>query len=319
MKQAVLNLGLTIKKTRKREFLDQMEKVVPWAALVELIAPYYPEGRTGRPPFSLQTMLRTHFMQQWFTLSDPAMEEAFFDTPMFREFAQLEEFSRLPDESTILRFRHRLEKHKLSEKILATVNALLIERGLLLKAGTVVDATLIAAPTSTKNKDKARDPEMHSSKKGNQWYFGMKAHIGADAESGLVHTVRGTSGHVSDIAEAHTLLHGEETLAFGDAGYQGVERRPDANKDVTWHVAMRPGKRRALNLDNEADAIRNQIEKIKAGVRAKVEHPFRVIKRQFGFVKVRYRGLKKNTAQLNTLFALSNLWMVRGKLMGAGA
>ncbi len=319
MKQAVLNLGLTIKKTRKREFLEQMEKVVPWATLVELIAPYYPEGRTGRPPFSLQTMLRTHFMQQWFTLSDPAMEEAFFDTPMFREFAQLEEFSRLPDESTILRFRHRLEKHKLSEQILATVNALLIERGLLLKAGTVVDATLIAAPTSTKNKDKARDPEMHSSKKGNQWYFGMKAHIGADAESGLVHTVRGTSGHVSDIAEAHTLLHGEETLAFGDAGYQGVENRPDAKANVSWHVAMRPGKRRALNLDNEADAIRNQIEKIKAGVRAKVEHPFRVIKRQFGFVKVRYRGLKKNTAQLNTLFALSNLWMVRGKLMGTGA
>ena len=319
MKQATLNLGLTLKKTRKREFLEQMEQVVPWAALVDLIAPYYPEGRTGRPPFSIQTMLRTHFMQQWFTLSDPAMEEAFFDTPMFREFAQLEEFSRLPDESTILRFRHRLEKHKLSEQILATVNALLIERGLLLKAGTVVDATLIAAPTSTKNKDKARDPEMHSSKKGNQWYFGMKAHIGADAQSGLVHTVRGTAGHVSDIAEAHTLLHGEESLAFGDAGYLGVEKRPDANADVTWHVAMRPGKRRALDLDNEADAIRNQIEKIKAGVRAKVEHPFRVIKRQFGFVKVRYRGLKKNTAQLNTLFALSNLWMARGKLMGAGA
>ena len=319
MKQATLNLGLTIKKTRKREFLEQMEQVVPWTALVDLIAPYYPEGRTGRPPFSLQTMLRTHFMQQWFTLSDPAMEEAFFDTPMFREFAQLEEFSRLPDESTILRFRHRLEKHKLSEQILATVNALLVERGLLLKAGTVVDATLIAAPTSTKNKDKARDPEMHSSKKGNQWYFGMKAHIGADAESGLVHTVRATSGHVSDIAEAHTLLHGEESLAFGDAGYQGVEKRPVANADITWHVAMRPGKRRALDLDNEADAIRNQIEKIKAGVRAKVEHPFRVIKRQFGFIKVRYRGLKKNTAQLDTLFALSNLWMARCKLIGAQA
>ena len=319
MKQATLNLGLTLKKTRKREFLEQMEQVVPWAALVDLIAPYYPEGRTGRPPFSIQTMLRTHFMQQWFTLSDPAMEEAFFDTPMFREFAQLEEFSRLPDESTILRFRHRLEKHKLSEQILATVNALLIERGLLLKAGTVVDATLITAPTSTKNKDKARDPEMHSSKKGNQWYFGMKAHIGADAESGLVHTVRGTAGHVSDIAEAHTLRHGEESLAFGDAGYQGVEKRPDANADVTWHVAMRPGKRRALDLDNKADAIRNQIEKIKASVRAKVEHPFRVIKRQFGFVKVRYRGLKKNTAQLNTLFALSNLWMARCKLIGTQA
>lgn len=185
-----------------------MEQVVPWGALVELIAPYYPEGRTGRPPFSLMTMLRIHFMQQWFTLSDPGMEEAFFDTPLLREFAQLEEFGRLPDESTILRFRHRLEKHKLAEKILSTVNELLTQRGLLLKAGTAVDATLIAAPTSTKNKDKARDPEMHSSKKGNQWYFGMKAHIGVDAESGLVHTVRGTSGHVSDIAEGNTLLHG---------------------------------------------------------------------------------------------------------------
>ena len=172
MKQATLKLNLNIKKTRKQVFLEQMEQVVPWAALVELISPYYPQGKTGRPPFSLQTMLRVHFMQQWFTLSDPGMEEAFFDTPLYREFAQLEEFGRLPDESTILRFRHRLEKHKLAEKILAAVNELLTQRGLLLKAGTAVDATLIAAPTSTKNKDKARDPEMHSSKKGNQWYFG---------------------------------------------------------------------------------------------------------------------------------------------------
>ena len=183
-----------------------------WAALVELIAPYYSEGRTGRPPFSLFAMLRIYFLQQWFTLSDPGMEEAFFDTPLYREFAQLEEFGRLPDESTILRFRHRLEKHKLAERILVTVNELLIERDLLLKAGTAVDATLIAAPTSTKNKDHSRDPEMHSSKKGNQRYFGMKAHIGVDAESGLVHTVRGASGHVSDIAEANSLLHGEESM-----------------------------------------------------------------------------------------------------------
>jgi IS5 family transposase len=317
MKQAALNLNLSVKKTRKQVFLEQMDQVVPWAALVELIAPYYPEGRTGRPPFSLSTMLRIHFMQQWFTLSDPGMEEAFFDTPLYREFAQLEEFGRLPDESTILRFRHRLEKHKLAEQILATVNELLTQRGLLLKAGTAVDATLIAAPTSTKNKDRARDPEMHSSKKGNQWYFGMKAHIGVDAESGLVHTVRGTSGHVSDIAEANTLLHGDETVAFGDAGYQGIEKRADATPDVTWHVAMRPGKRKALDKDNLADAMIDKAEKLKASVRAKVEHPFRVIKRQFGFVKVRYRGLKKNTAQLFTLFALSNLWMVRGKLMAA--
>ena len=319
MKQTTLNLNLQLKKTRKREFLEQMEKVVPWAALVELIAPYYPEGRTGRPPFSLVTMLHIHFMQQWFTLSDPAMEEAFFDTPLYREFAQLDEFARLPDESTILRFRHRLEKHKLAEQILLTVNELLTQRALLLKAGTAVDATLIAAPTSTKNKSKARDPEMHSSKKGNQWYFGMKAHIGVDADSGLVHTVRGTSGHVSDIAEGNTLLHGQETVAFGDAGYQGIEKRPDAKTGVTWHVAMPAGRRKALDKNDPLDALTDKIEKAKAGIRAKVEHPFRVLKRQFGFAKVRYRGLKKNTAQLFTLFALSNLWMVRGKLMGAQA
>ena len=319
MKQAILNLSLSLKKTRKQVFLEQMDQVMQWAALVELIAPYYPEGRTGRPPFSLFAMLRIYFLQQWFTLSDPGMEETFFDTPLYREFAQLEEFGRLPDESTILRFRHRLEKHKLAERILVTVNELLIERDLLLKAGPAVDATLIAAPTSTKNKDHSRDPEMHSSKKGNQRYFGVKAHIGVDAESGLVHTVRGTSGHVSDIAEANSLLHGEESIAFGDAGYQGIEKRPDAKADVTWYVAMRTGKRKALNKENEADAMIDKAEKLKAGIRAKMEHPFRVVKRQFGFVKVRYRGLKKNTAQLFTLFALSNLWMVRSKLMGAGA
>ena len=308
MKQVALDLNLNLKKTRKREFLEQMEQVVPWAALVALTAPYYPEMRTGRLPFSLGTMLRAYFMQQWFTLADPAMEEAFLDTPLYREFAQLEVLSRLPDESTILRFRHRLEKHKLTEQILATVNDILTQRGLLLKTGTVVDATLIAAPTSTKNKDKARDPDMHSRKKGNQWCFGMKAHIGADAESGLVHTVRGTSGHVSDIAGANTLLHGEESVAFGDAGYQGIDKRPDAKKGVTWHIGMQPGKRRALDKGNEADSLLEKAEKLKAAVRAKVEHPFRVIKRQFGFVKVRYRGLKKNTAQLCTLLALSNLW-----------
>lgn len=208
MKQATLGLNLGIKKTRKCQFLEQMDQVAPWAALVELIAPYYPEGRIGQPPFGLQTMLRTHFMQQWFSLSDPVMEEAFFDTPLYREFAQLQELSRLPDESTILRFRHRLEEHKLSEQILQTVNDLLTERGLRLRVGTAIDATWIAAPTSTKKKDKARDREMHSGKKGNQWYFGMKAHIGVDADSGLVHSLRGTSGHVSDIAEGTACCMG---------------------------------------------------------------------------------------------------------------
>ena len=319
MKQSSLDLSLSVRKTRKREFLAEMAAVVPWAALVELIAPCYPEGRNGRPPFALETMLRVHFMQQWFTLSDPAIEEAFFDVPLYREFAQLDTNGRIPDESTILRFRHRLEKYKLAEQILATVNDLLIGKGLLLKVGTAVDASLIAAPTSTKNKDKARDPEMHSSKKGNQWYFGMKAHIGVDADSGLVHTVKGTAGHVHDINEGNALLHGQERMVFADAGYRGIEKRPDTKAGVRWHVAMRPGKRKALDKSNAAEALLDAAEKLKAGVRAKVEHPFRVIKRQFGYAKVRYRGLKKNTQQLITLFALSNLWMVRGQLMGAGA
>jgi len=319
MKQSSLDLNLSNKKTRKREFLFEMDRVVPWAALVELIAPYYPEGKNGRPPFALETMLRVHFMQQWFTLSDPAMEEAFFDTPVYREFAKLDAHGRLPDESTILRFRHRLEEHKLAEQILASVNELLTSKGLLLRVGTAVDATLIAAPTSTKNKDKARDPEMHSSKKGNQWYFGMKAHIGVDADSGLVHTVRGTAGHVHDINEGNSLLHGQEQVVFADAGYQGIQKRADAKPQVKWHIAMRPGKRKALDKGHAADAMLDEAEKFKAGVRAKVEHPFRVVKRQFGHVKVRYRGLKKNTQQLMTLFALSNLSMARSKLMGAGA
>jgi IS5 family transposase len=260
-------------------------------------------------------MLRIHFMQQWFTLSDPSMEEALHDVPLFREFAGLGGWSdRLPDESTILRFRHLLEKHKLAEQILGLVNELLCAKGLMLRAGTVLDATLIAAPSSTKNASGERDPEMHQSKKGNQWYFGMKAHIGVDAESGLVHTVRGTSGNVNDVVEGNALLHGQESEVFADAGYQGAHKRADARDGVNWHVAMRPGKRAALDKTRRSHELIDELERLKASMRAKVEHPFRVIKRQFGHVKVRYRGLKKNTAQLSTLFALSNLWMVRKTL-----
>ena len=320
MKQQSLGLGSSSKRTRKREFLGEMERVVPWGDLVALIAPYMPEGRRGRPPFAIEAMLRIHFMQQWFTLSDPAMEEALHDVPLFRDFAGLGGWNdRLPDESTILRFRHLLEEHKLAPDILKTINALLQAKGLLLRAGTVVDATLIAAPSSTKNEGKERDPEMHQSKKGNQWHFGMKAHIGVDADSGLVHTVRGTAGNVGDVVEAASLLHGQETDAFGDAGYQGASKRPDARADVRWHIAMRPGKRAALKEDDPVDVLIDELERVKASIRAKVEHPFRVIKRQFGHVKVRYRGLKKNTAQLFTLFALSNLWMVRSKLLSERA
>jgi transposase, IS5 family len=320
MKQASLGLGNSSRRTRKRQFLDEMERVVPWAALVTLIAPHMPAGQRGRPPFPVEAMLRIHFMQQWFTLSDPAMEEALHDVPLFRDFAGLGGWDdRLPDETTILRFRHLLEKHDLAPRILETVNDVLRAKGLMLRAGTVVDATLIAAPSSTKNNSGERDPEMKQSKKGNQWFFGMKAHIGVDAASGLTHTVRGTAGSVNDVVVANELLHGKERDVFADAGYQGAHKRPGARKRVRWHVAMRPGKRKALDPTNPKDAIADKIEQLKASVRAKVEHPFRVVKRQFGHVKVRYRGLAKNTAQLHTLFALANLWQVRRQLMGARA
>jgi IS5 family transposase len=199
--------------------------------------------------------------------------------------------------------------------MLATVNDLLRSKGLLLRAGTAVDATLAAAPSWTKNASGERDPEMHQSKKRNQWHFGMKAYTGLDAASGLVHTVRCTAGNVNDVVEGNSLLHGEETEVYADAGYQGAAKRPNAKPDVQWHVALRPGKRRALDPNNPVDQLTEQIEKLKASIRAKVEHPYRVIKRQFGYVKVRYRGLKKNAAQITTLFALSNLWMARRSLM----
>ena len=313
------------KRTRKREFLDEMNLVVPWSELVALVTPHAPARGTkgGRPPFAVDTMLRIHFLQQWFNLSDPAMEEALYDTPMFREFAGLDMGEdHLPDESTILRFRHLLEAHQLSVQILATVNATLTAKGLLLKQGTVVDATLIAAPSSTKNQDGERDPEMHQTKKGNQWHFGMKAHAGVDADSGLVHSVATTAANAHDVTQAHALLQGEETDVFADSGYRGVEKREEIqaqHPDVNWHIAMMPGKRRALDKDTHMGAVLEKLEQTKASIRAKVEHPFRVIKRQFGYTKVKYRGLAKNTANLVTLFALSNLWMTRKRLLNMGA
>lgn len=314
MSLASSGFELKTKRTRKREFLEEMELVVPWTELEALIAPHAPAGKTGRPPFAVRTLLRIHFLQQWFNLSDPAMEEALYDMELFRQFVGLDSgIECLPDESTILRFRHLLEEHELSLRIMGAVNATLAQKGLLLKTGTVVDATLIAAPSSTKNSTGERDPEMHQTKKGNQWHFGMKAHIGVDADSGLVHTVIGTAANVNDVTQGHALLHGEEEVVFGDAGYQGAEKRSEAT-GVAWQVAMRPGKRKAIK-HTPWGGLLDEAERLKASIRAKVEHPFRVIKRQFGHVKVRYRGLKKNTAQLYTLFALSNLWMARRALL----
>ena len=315
-KQADLGLNLSTRRTRKAVFLDEMELVVPWRELVALIAAASPVATTGRPPFAHEAMLRIHFLQQWFGLSDQAMEDALFEVPIYREFVGLSGTERVPDRVSILRFRHLLEEHQLSIQMLAAVNATLTAKGLLLKSGTVVDATLIAAPSSTKNSTGKRDPEMHQTKKGNQWHHGMKGHIGVDAESGLVHSVKGTAANVNDVTQAHALVHGQETDVFADAGYQGVDKRQETQGiAVNWHVAMRPGKRRVLDKATPMGRVLDELEHVKARIRAKVEHPFRVIKRQFGHVKVRYRGLMKNTAQLHTLFALSNLWMARHRLL----
>ena len=319
MDQMTLGLDPLPKKTRKEVFLEEMNQVVPWAALVALIQPHARgahQALGGRPPFPVETMLRIHCLQLWWNLSDPAMEEELHERPLYRRFAGLEGAARMPDETTILRFRHLLEKHDLAPQVLGTINAGLAQHGLMLKTGTVVDATIIAAPSSTKNKSGERDPEMHQTKKGNQWHFGMKAHIGVDADSGLVHTVIGTAANVNDVTQAGALLHGQETVAFGDAGYRGVDKRPEA-QGPTWLVAMQPSKRKALDTTRKWARLLEKAEQLKARVRAKVEHPFRVVKQQFGHAKVRYRGLAKNTARLTMLFALSNLWMARRQVLGA--
>jgi IS5 family transposase len=314
MKQLGLGLNLSTKRTRKREFLEEMERVVPWEALVQLVRPHAPKAKTGRPAFDIETMLRVHYMQQWFGLSDPAMEEALHDVPMYREFARLDgAMARLPDETTILRFRHLLEEHKLAANMLEVVNNILQVKGLMMRTGTVVDATLIAAPSSTKNAEGERDPEMKQTKKGNQWYHGMKAHIGVDADSGLVHTVTTTSANEADVEQVADLLHGKEQQVWADSGYRGAQGR--VQREVRWHIAARPSDIAKLP-EGRAKAKAQKIEHAKASVRAKVEHPFRVIKRQFGLVKVRFKGLQKNTAHVLTLFALSNLWMARRHLMG---
>jgi IS5 family transposase len=304
------------KRTRREAFLSEMDKVVPWDALLMLIEPHYPKAGKGRHPYPIKTMLRIHFMQQWFGYSDPAMEEALYDVAPVRKFANLSLSSgNVPDETTILNFRRLLEQHGLAEKILAAVNRHLDARGLLLRQGTVIDATIIHAPSSTKNQDGERDPEMRQTKKGNQYYFGMKAHIGVDVESGLVHTVTTTPANSADVTQAEHLLHGKEESVWADAGYTGADKREALrDRNLQWQIAAKRGKVKAMPAGKLKEATR-WVEYLKAAVRAKVEHPFRVIKRQFGYTKVRYRGLAKNHSQVLTLFALSNLWMARRQLM----
>jgi len=262
-------------------------------------------------------MLRIYFLQQWYTLADEALEDALYDSQALRNFAGINlSVEPVPDATTLLGFRHLLEAHALTQGILQEVNAHLGERQLFLKEGTLVDATIIAAAPSTKNAARARDPEMHQTKKGNAWHFGMKAHIGTDPQ-GLVHTVVGTAANVADVACAHLVLHGEEATASADAGYIGVEKRPEVLEQcpgVTWHIAAKRSKVKALP-EGRLKELTQELEKLKAQVRAKVEHPFHVVKNLFGFRKVRYRGLFKNTAQLHTLFALANLVLSKGRLL----
>ena len=297
------------KLTRRDRFLAEIETATPWAALVAVLLPYYPKGDgRGRPPIGLERMLRMYIAQQCFGLSDEGVEDAIYDSQAIRGFVGIDlTHESAPDATTLLKFRRLLEKHKLTERIFNEINGHLASKGLMMREGTIVDATLIAAPPSTKNKDGKRDLEMHQSKKGNDWHFGMKAHIGVDAASGLVHTVIGTAGNVADVTQAHALLHGDEIAALGDAGYQGVEKRSEnLGKTVTWHVAMKRSKRKALP-NNKLGRMREKLEHLKASVRAKVEHPFNVIKNLFRHRKTRYRGLAKNTAQLFALFGFANL------------
>lgn len=308
------------KRTRREKFLAEMERLVPWTRLLAVIEPLYPKsGRVGRPPIGATRMLRMYCLQQWYGLADEALEDALYDSQALRDFVGVD-LSResVPDATTLLKFRRLLQENDLTRSLFDEINAHLGEQGLLMRAGTIVDATIIAAPSSTKNAGKARDPDMHQTKKGNQWHFGMKAHIGVDAESGLVHTVVATPANTADITQAGALLHGEEEVAFGDAGYQGVDKRAEA-KGPQWHVAMKPGKRRELDLTRDWARLLDKAEQLKASVRAKVEHPFHVVKNLFRHKKVRYKGLEKNAAQLWSLFGLANLVIAKKRLLALDA
>jgi IS5 family transposase len=298
------------KTTRREKFLSRMEEVIPWKQLLAVIEPHYPKGERGRPPVGLERMLRVYFLQQWYGLADEALEDALYDSQALQHFARIDlSADGVPDATTLLNFRHLLETHDLCKDLFRAINADLAARGLLLREGTLVDATLIAAPPSTKNKEKKRDPEMHQTKKGNQWYFGMKAHIGADRDSKLVHTVVVTAANVADITKTAELLHGQEKQVHADAGYTGVEKRAEIvalERKIDWQIAGKRGAIKAMAEGAEKEAIK-AVEKAKASVRAFVEHPFHIVKNIFRHRKVRYRGLAKNGHQLYTLFGLANV------------
>ena len=300
------------KPTRRERFLDEMARVIPWGDLAGVIAPFYPKAEgAGRPPVGVDRMLRIHFLQHWFNLSDPAVEEALYDSRAMRQFVGIDLGREpVPDETTICKFRHLLEVHRLGEQLFALIRTYLAEQGLQISRGTIVDATIISAPSSTKNRTKERDPEMHQTKKGNQWYFGMKAHIGVDSRTKLIHSVAATAANVHDSQVLPDLLHGNETRGWGDAAYSGQREviQQHAPKAQSF-IQAKAHRHRPLS---EAERTRNRT---KSKVRAKVEHVFLVIKQIFGWAKVRYRGLAKNTNWLFVTGGLTNLYLARRRLL----
>jgi IS5 family transposase len=296
--------------SRREQFLDAMDATIPWSAWVKLIEPHYYSGKKGRKPKPVETMLRMYLLQVWFSLSDEGVEDAIYDSYAMRTFMGLDfGVEQVPDATTLLHFRHLLEKHELGQKLFESQNQIFDEQGWIMRGGSIVDATIIAAPSSTKNATGARDPQMRQTKKGNQWYFGMKAHIGVDAGTGYIHSVTATGANVHDLDEIANLIRGDDEVVYADAGYQGVQKRPDIIgdahlADVEFRVAARKGKLAKMAVPDRLAESR------KASVRAKVEHPFLIVKRDFGFAKTRYRGLAKNLNHPNMLFASAN-WLMR--------
>ena len=309
MKQMTLATGAGFEKharpTRKAEFLERMEALVPWAEFCALIEPHYPKAGNGRPPVGLERMLRMYLLANWFNLADEACEDALYDFAVFRRFCRIDlGRERVPDATTLLKFRHLLEEHKLGAAMFAKVGELLLANGMKLSGGTIVDATLIAAPPSVKNEEKARDPEMHQTKKGNQWHFGMKLHVGADSKTGLIHSASVTAANVHDSHEVPKLLHGNETRFYGDSAYRGKAQR-ERLKDIAPKAKDFTNKRAYRNAPlTEADRETNRR---KSSVRSKVEHPFLTLKRLWGFAKVRYRGLAKNANRAFAMLAMLNI------------
>jgi transposase, IS5 family len=303
------------KKTRRAAFLEEMEQVVPWRKLCALIEPHYPKAGNGRPPVGIERMLRIYFLQQWFNLSDPAVEEALYDSMVMRDFVGIDLGREpAPDETTVCKFRHLLEEHQLGGEMLEAVNLHLQSQGVRISSGTIVDATIIHAPSSTKNREQQRDPEMHQTKKGNQWYFGMKAHVGVDSKTKMIHTVVATAANVADATVLPELLHGEETRVWGDQAYRGqtevIHRQAPQAQDCTH---------RRYRYKDFVDEVERAKNRAKSSVRSKVEHVFGVMKLKFGFVKVRYRGLQKNANRLFAICALVDLFLARRKLLYSAA